>query len=97
MCSSDLGVLPKGESRERVFAKAGVYTQQCSMLPEMLSYIFVGTTAYSAVVDKDGRFTINDVPPGTWRIAIGNPHLKAPDQTVTVAPGGKVEARVELD
>ncbi|HEY4885182.1 MAG TPA: hypothetical protein VII08_16245, partial [Myxococcales bacterium] len=46
-----------------VFAKAGVYTQQCSMHPEMLAYIFVGTTAYSAVVDRDGRFSIPDVPP----------------------------------
>jgi len=71
----NLGVFSKGESREHVFAKAGVYTQQCSMHPEMLSYIFVGTTAYSAVVDRDGRFSIPDVPLGTWKIAIWNPRL----------------------
>ena len=93
----NLGVFPKGASRERVFAKPGVYTQQCTMHPEMLSYIFVGTTAYATAVDKDGRFTITDVPAGTWKIAIWNPQLKAPDQTVTLAPGDTVEARIELD
>ena len=93
----NLGVFSKGESREHVFAKAGVYTQQCSMHPEMLAYIFVGNTAYSAVVDRDGRFSIPDVPPGTWKIAIWNPRLRAAEQTVTVARGATATARIDLN
>jgi Polysaccharide lyase family 4, domain II len=90
-------VFAGGESRERVFAKPGVYTQMCSMHPEMLSYIFVGTSAYAAVVERDGRFTIPDVPAGTWKVAIWNPRLNAPDQTVTVAPGGTATVRFDLN
>jgi len=93
----NLGVFSKGESREHVFAKPGVYTQQCSMHPEMLAYIFVGTTAYSAAVDRDGRFSIPDVPPGTWKIAIWNPRLNAAEQTVTVARGATATARFDLN
>jgi plastocyanin len=93
----DLGVFAGGESRERVFAKPGVHTQMCSMHPEMLSYIFVGTSAYAAVVERDGRFTIPDVPAGTWKVAIWNPRLNAPDQTVTVAPRGTATVRFDLN
>jgi len=67
------------------------------MHPEMLAYIFVGTTAYSAVVDRDGRFSIPDVPPGTWKIAIWNPRLKAAEQAVTVARGATATARIDLN
>jgi len=68
------------------------------MHPEMLAYIFVGTTAYSAVVDRDGRFSIPDVPPGTWKIAIWNPRLKAAEQTVTLVQRchGHRQVRPEL-
>ena len=93
----NLGVFSNGEARERIFARPGVYTQQCSMHPEMFSYVFVGTSAHAAVVDGDGRFTIPDVPAGSWKIAIWNPRLSAPDQTVIVAPGGTAAVRFDAN
>jgi plastocyanin len=93
----NLGVFPRGQSRERVFAKPGVYAQQCSMHPEMLSYIFVGSSAYSAVVDKDGTFTIRDVPPGTWKLSVWHPRLSVPDQAVKVTAGATAVARIQMN
>jgi plastocyanin len=83
----NLGVFKPGEKRTYTFKSAGVYTQLCSIHPEMLGYIFVGENEYSAVVGKDGRFTINDIPPGSYTIAVWNSHLKAVAKKVTVSEG----------
>src|SRR5215467_6062978 len=81
--SYNLGMFKNNQTRTYTFKQEGVYTQLCSVHPEMLAYIFVGQNPYSAVVDKTGHFTIKNVPPGTYESAIWNPKLKAGDQSVT--------------
>ena len=83
----NLGVFPKGQAREYKFPKPGVYTQLCSIHPEMLAYIFIGQNRFAAQVGKDGSFKIEGVPPGTYQVAVWNPKLKADDAPVTVAAG----------
>jgi plastocyanin len=83
----NLGSFKKDEKRSYTFAKPGVYTQLCSIHPEMLGYVFVGQNPYAAAVDKKGAYEIKDVPPGTYKLAVWNAKLKAPDKTVTVAAG----------
>ncbi len=92
----DLGTFPPGETRSHTFDAAGVYTQLCSLHPEMSAYVFVGQNPYSAVVGADGTYAIADIPPGTWKIAVWNPDLKAQEQTVTVAAGGTATADFAL-
>jgi len=92
----NLGVFPKGQSREHKFDTPGVYTQLCSIHPEMLAYIFVGQNPYAAVVKKDGSFKIEGVPPGTYQLAAWNPKLKADDTTVTVEAGKTAQAKFAL-
>ena len=87
----NLGMFKGGETRTETFKKEGVFTQLCSIHPEMLAYIFVGDNPYAAAVDKTGKFTIKNVPPGTYQIAVWNPKLKADDQSVTVTAGKPVE------
>jgi len=83
----NLGSFKQEEDRSYTFKQEGVYTQLCSMHPEMLAFIFVAPSPYAAVVDKKGSFTIPHVPPGTYQLAVWNSHLKAPDKPVTVAAG----------
>ena len=92
----NLGVFPKGQAREHKFDKAGVYTQLCSIHPEMLAYIFVGQNPYAAAVKKDGSFKIENVPPGTYQLAVWNAKLKAEDASVTVAAGKTASAGFAL-
>jgi plastocyanin len=87
----NLGSFKPEESRSYAFKSAGVYTQLCSIHPEMLAFIFVGDNSYSASVDREGRFTLKDVPPGTYTIAVWNSHLKAAAKTVTVTAGATSE------
>ena len=92
----NLGVFPKGQSRDHQFTKAGVYTQLCSIHPEMLAYIFVGQNPYAAEVKKDGSFRIDNVPAGTYQLAVWNPKLKADETSVAVAAGKSATAEFAL-
>ncbi len=92
----NLGLFPKGEAREQKFDKAGAYTQLCSVHPEMLAYVFVGQNPYSAIVDKHGKYTLKDVPPGNYQLAVWNPTLKAEEQAVVVEAGKAAKADFTL-
>jgi plastocyanin len=92
----NLGTFKPNEERTHTFDQEGAYTQLCSIHPEMLGYIFVAPTAYAAAVDAKGRYAIKDVPPGTYKVAVWNSHLKAPDRPVTVQAGKISEADFAL-
>ncbi len=93
----NLGQFKKGEERTHVFAQnTGVYTQLCSIHPEMLGFIFVGQNRHAAVVDEKGSFTLKDVPAGTYKLAVWNSHFKAPEQSITVTASGTTEANFAL-
>ncbi len=92
----NLGTFKQDEKRTYTFAKPGVYTQLCSIHPEMLGYVFVGQNPYAAAVDKKGAYEIKDVPPGTYKLAVWNAKLKAPDKTVTVAAGKALDENLSL-
>lgn len=84
----DLGTFSRGQTRSHAFSDStGVYTQLCSLHPEMVAYIFVGQNPYASLVDASGRYSIRGVPAGKYTLAVWNPHLKAPEQSVTVMAG----------
>jgi hypothetical protein len=89
--SYNLGTWPKGESRPYTFKKPGVYTQLCSIHPEMEAFIVVLANPYFAVADKDGQFKIADVPDGHYVLKVFSKKLKKVDKdkkfTVDVAKG----------
>lgn len=95
-CGYNLGVWGKGDVKTHRFTKTGVCTQLCSLHPEMLGYIFVGQNPFAAVVDDKGRYTIDDVPPGSYRIAVWNPKLKAAPEPVAVTAGKTSTANFSL-
>jgi len=87
----NLGSFKQNEDRSYTFAKPGVYTQLCSVHPEMLAFIFVNQNPYAAIVDKKGAYVIKNVPPGTYQVAVWNSKLKGPEKSITVAAGKTVE------
>lgn len=94
--SYNLGTFNKGETRSHTFDKEGVYSQLCSIHPEMLAYIFVGQNPFHAAVDAKGHYKIGHLPPGTYQVEIWNSHLKAAAQPVTVTSGSAAEANFSL-
>ena len=87
----NLGTFKPNEERTHTFEQEGPYTQLCSIHPEMLGFVFVAPSPYAAAVDAKGNYVIKDVPPGTYKVAVWNSHLKAPDKPVTVAAGKTVQ------
>lgn len=93
----NLGSFKQNEDASYTFKKPGVYTQLCSIHPEMLAYVFVGQNPYAAAVDAKGRYAIKDVPTGTWQLAVWNgSKLKAPEKSVTVVAGKTVEENLAI-
>jgi len=92
----NLGMIKANATGDHVFAKAGAYTQLCSVHPEMLAYVWVGQNPYAAAVDDKGHFKIEGIPPGTYKVAVWNTKLKAADQTLTVESGKATEVTFSI-
>lgn len=86
----NLGTFKTNEERTHTFTQEGAYSQLCSIHPEMLGYVFVAPSPYAAAVDAKGHYVIKDVPPGSYKVAIWNSHLKAQPRPVTVTAGKPV-------
>ncbi len=92
----NLGTFKQNEQRPYTFAREGAYSILCSIHPEMLGFVFVASSPYAAAVDKTGRYTLKDVPPGTYKLAVWNSHLKAPEKSITVAAGKTVQENLTV-
>lgn len=94
--SFHLGHFKVEEQRSHTFPKPGAYSIRCDIHPGMLAWIFVSESGYAAPVDRKGQFRIEDVPPGTYTLAVWNAHLPGAERTVTVADGKTAEESFSL-
>ncbi|MEI7789046.1 MAG: plastocyanin/azurin family copper-binding protein [Chlorobiaceae bacterium] len=77
-----------GVSTSIVFDKPGVVQLLCSCHPDMLAWVIVGKNQYAAVTDHDGKFSIPNVPAGTYEIGLWSRQLSLKEKTtVTVTDG----------
>jgi len=91
----DLGTMSQNSARVHVFKNPGAYSLLCNIHPNMLAYIEVVPSSYYAKTDKDGKYTIKNVPPGSYELDAWGPKLAPISQPVTVA-SGDVTANLEL-
>ena len=70
-------------------AGAGALRVSCSTHQWMRGVDLV-TDDVAVVTGPDGRFTLSDVPPGTYQLRVWHEALKAADQTVTVVAGKSI-------
>ena len=63
----DLGLYPVGAVKEVPFDRPGLSRIFCNIHPQMAAYLMVLETPFFAVSDRNGRFTITDVPSGIHR------------------------------
>ena len=73
---------------------AGILRVGCSTHQWMRGWI-VATDEQSAITGADGRFTLADVPPGTYQLRMWHEALKGGVQSVTVTAGKTAEIRLE--
>jgi plastocyanin len=83
----NMGTWPQGLSKPFTFNDVGDVPLLCNVHPEMSGYIFVVPTPYFSTTDKEGNFTIKNVPPGQYTIKTGSESAKPAAQSVTVGSG----------
>jgi plastocyanin len=83
----NLGNISRGQSVTRQFDAPGAYTLLCNLHPGMIAYILVTPSTYFTRADKDGRYSLQGVPSGTYKVTAWGPRLVAQTQTVTVGAG----------
>jgi plastocyanin len=87
----NLGTWPKGQSKDYAFNKCTkfpcAYTLLCRVHPEMEGYVVVLQNPYFAVTDKEGKYAIEDVPPGSYTLAVWHEKGKAQPKPVKVETG----------
>lgn len=64
----DLGRYPRGQRRSVRFDRTGVVSVYCDIHSYMYATILVLENPYFAVPDDDGSYSIDNVPPGTYKL-----------------------------
>src|SRR5438093_94083 len=78
----DLGTYAQHTTKYHVFEKAGVWTMLCNVHAEMSAYVVVTETPYFASTDKDGKFTLKDIPAGKYTLKVW--HEKAKPASIPI-------------
>ena len=69
----DLGLYPKGESKDITFDEEGVVEVFCEIHDHMHAYIIVVNTPYYTRTDNEGTFSF-EVPPGRYNVFVWTPN-----------------------
>ncbi len=69
----------------------------CGMHEFMQSWGFVVDNPYYTKTQKDGLFSIDKLPPGTYKITAWHPHFKIMEKEITVPANGTVSLNFEFD
>jgi len=83
----NMGTWPQGLSKPFTFTTVGDVPLLCNVHPEMSGHIFVVPTPYFALTDKEGTFTIRNVPPGQYTLKTMSDSAKPTTQAVAVGAG----------
>jgi plastocyanin len=84
-------VLPNMQSQPKRFDEPGAVHLTCNVHKEMSAWIVVLQNSFFAIPEKDGSFTIEGLPAGTYTVRVWGEELsdeqKAKTMTITVAEG----------
>jgi hypothetical protein len=62
-----------------------IFVMQCGFHAYMESWALVVDHPYYAITDQDGRFEIDDIPPGTYKVTVWHPYVRETyEETVTI-------------
>jgi plastocyanin len=93
----DLGRYAAGRSKSVRFDRPGVIRVFCDIHSHMSAFILVFAHRFFAVTDDDGRYRLDNVPPGTYTVIAWNESTPNDSRRVVVPEsGGDVEANFVL-
>ena len=92
----DLGRYAVGRSRSVTFDRPGIVRVFCDIHSQMSAFILVFSHRFFDVTDSQGRYAIEEVPAGTYKVNIWNEAVTPRSRTVSVPAGGEVALNVVL-
>jgi plastocyanin len=92
----DLGRYAVGRSKAVRFDRPGIVRVFCDIHSHMSAFILVFSHRYFAVTDEDGRFRLENVPPGSYTVVAWHESAASESRRVVVGEGGDVEANFVL-
>jgi plastocyanin len=90
----DLGLYGRGEVKSHTFAQPGLARIYCNIHPRMVAYVLVMENRYYAQPANDGSFTIDDVPPGRYRLHVW--HERIPSEVVKDVSAGAAGGDLQI-
>jgi plastocyanin len=93
----DTDVFGRGKKKSATVKEPGIYPLYCNVHPRMTAFVIAVNTPYYAQAGGDGRFTIGNVPPGTYKLHVWHERAAEQTATVTVGAGGLGGLKYQLD
>jgi plastocyanin len=84
----DLGRYAVGHSKPVRFDRAGVVRVFCDIHSHMNAFILVFSHPFYSVTDNEGRYRIDNIPPGTYNVIAWNEGVSSEARPVIVPDGG---------
>jgi len=81
----DLGRYAAGGSRSVTFDRPGIVRVFCEIHTHMSAFILVFSHPFFALTDPDGRYHIDNVPPGTYSVVAWHEGTATDPKPVTIA------------
>jgi plastocyanin len=94
--SFDLGRYAAGRSQAVRFDRPGIVRVFCDIHSHMNAFILVFSHRFFAVTDADGRYHIDNIPPGTYNVVAWNEGLASEPRAASVPDGGSTELDFQL-
>jgi len=93
----DLGRYAAGKSKSVRFDRPGIVRVFCDIHSHMSAFVLVFTHRYFAVTDDEGRYRLDNVPPGSYTVVAWNESAPTESRRIVMAEsGGDVEANFAL-
>jgi len=92
----DLGRYAAGRSKSVRFDRPGIVRVFCEIHSHMSAFILVFSHPFFATTDSEGRYRIDNVPPGTYNVIAWNEGNASEPASAVVPSGGVAELDITV-